>query len=82
MKLRDGSAKGYEIKQILYADNTVLMTESREDPQNFVYESEMECEKVMVVRKNHRTSCEKVSVFVGYGGHWEGFGRRVGYLEN
>ena len=38
--------KGREIKQVLYADDTVLMEESREGLQHIVEESESACDRI------------------------------------
>ena len=44
MKLRDDNGGGWGIKQVLYADNTVLEAETREHLQHIVSEFERACD--------------------------------------
>ena len=43
VKLRDENGGGWEIKQVFYAHDTVLVTESRRDLQHIVSEFERAC---------------------------------------
>ena len=57
---------GWEIKQVLYADDTVLVAETREHLQHIVSEFERACDNmglkinVRKSKKNQMGSCEKV----------------------
>ena len=46
MKLRDGYGDGLEIKQVLYADDSVLVAETREHIQHIMNEFEMVCDRM------------------------------------
>ena len=63
----------WEIKQFLYADDTVLVVETREHLQHIVSEFERACDstglkinvgksKVLTIKKHRMESCEKVTV--------------------
>ena len=69
---------GCEIKQVLYADDTALVTETREHLQHIVSEFERACDimglkinvgkkKVLTIKKDQMGSCEKVWVRGGGG---------------
>ena len=71
LKLRDGSEREWETKQIIYAEDIVLLAESRENFQQFVNKCERACDmmilkinvgksKVLVVRIDQRTCGERV----------------------
>ena len=73
MKLRDENGGGWEIKQVLYADDTVLVAEIREDLQHIVSEFERGCNgmwlkinvrtsKMLTIKKDQMGSCQKVGV--------------------
>ena len=46
MKLRDENGGGLEIMQVLYADGTVLVAETRENIQYIVSEFERACDSI------------------------------------
>ena len=65
VKLKDEKGGSWEIKQILYADDTVLVAETKEHLQHIVSEFERACDsmgikinvgesKVLVVKKEAR----------------------------
>ena len=67
VKLRDENGVGWEIKQVLYADDTGLVAETREHLQHIVSEFERACDsmglKINVgIKKDQMGSCEKVRV--------------------
>ena len=73
VKLRDGNVGGREFKQVLYADNSVLVAETREHIQDILSVFERVCDsmglkinvrksKVLMVEKDQMGSCEKVRV--------------------
>ena len=73
VKLRDEIGGGWEIKQVLYADDTVLVPETRGHLQYNVSEFERACDsmglkinigksKVLAIKKDQMGSCEKVRV--------------------
>ena len=73
VKLKDENGGGCEIKQVLYADDTALVTETREHLQHIVSEFERACDimglkinvgkkKVLTIKKDQMGSCEKVWV--------------------
>ena len=45
-KLRDKNGVGWEIKQLLYADDTLLVAETRENLQNIMSEFERACDSM------------------------------------
>ena len=70
VKLRDENGWGWEIKKVLYADDTVLVAETREHLQHIASEYKRVCDsmglkinvgksKVLMVKKNQMLSCEK-----------------------
>ena len=73
VKLRDENGGGWEIKQVLYADDTVLVAETRECLQHIVSEFERACDsmglkinvrksKVLTIKKDQLGSCESVKM--------------------
>ena len=73
VKLRDENERGWEIKQILYADDTVLIAETREHLQYIVSEFERACDSmglkinagksnILTIKKEQVGSCERVRV--------------------
>ena len=44
VRLRDGNGGGWEIKQVLHADDTVLIAETRDHLQHIVNEFERSCD--------------------------------------
>ena len=74
VKLRDENGRGgWEIKQVLYANDTVLVAETRENPHHIVSEFERACDsmglktnvgksKVLTIKKDQMGSCEMVRV--------------------
>ena len=46
VKLRDEKGGSWEIKQVLYADDTVLVAETREHLQHIVSEFERACDSI------------------------------------
>ena len=73
VKLRYENGGGREIKQVLYANGTVLVAERREHLQHIVSEFERACDsmglkiiveesKVLTIKKDRMKSCEKVRV--------------------
>ena len=70
VRLIDEKEGGWEIKQVLYADDTLLVGETREHLPHIVIELERACgimgpkvnvgkSKVLAVKKGRRGSCEK-----------------------
>ena len=73
VKLRDENGWGWEIKKVLYADDTVLVAETREHVQHIASEYKRVCDsmglksnvgksKVLMVKRDQMGSCEKVRV--------------------
>ena len=73
VKLRDEKGGCWEIKQVLCADNTVLVAETREHLQHTMSEFEKACDimglkinvrksKVLTIKKDQLESCEKIRV--------------------
>ena len=74
VRLRDENGGGsWEIKQVLYADNTVWVAETREHLHHIVNEFEGACDsmglrlnvgknKVLTIKKDQMGCCEKVRV--------------------
>ena len=71
MKLRDEKGGGWEIKQVLYANDKILVAETREHLQQTVSENERACDsmglkinigksKMLTIKKDQMGSCEKV----------------------
>ena len=71
VRLKDESGSMRETKQVLYADDTVLMTETREDLQHTESEFERACDRMKLkinvdmsearmIRKDQRANTEKV----------------------
>ena len=73
VKLRDENGGSWEIKQVLYDYDTVLVAETGEHLQHIVSEFEIVCgsmglkisvgkSKVLTIKKDQMGSCEKVRV--------------------
>ena len=73
VKLRDENGGGWEIKQVLYADDSVLVAETRNHLQHIVSEFARACDsmglkinvgksKTLAVKKDQTGNCEKVRV--------------------
>ena len=71
--MRDEKGGSWEIKQVLYADDTVLVAEKREHLQHIVREFERTCDsmglkinvgksKVLTIKNNQNGNSEKVMV--------------------
>ena len=71
--MRAENGEGWEIKQVLYADDSTFVSETREHLQHIVSEFERTCDsmglkinvgksKVLMVKEDQMRSCEKVRV--------------------
>ena len=73
VKLRDENGRGWKIKQELYADDTLLVAETREYLQHIVSKFQRACDstglkinvrksKVLTTKKDQLGSCERVKM--------------------
>ena len=73
VKLKDENGRGWKITQLLYADDTLLVAETREHLQHIVSEFQRACDrmglkinvrksKVLTIKKDQLGNCERVNM--------------------